>query len=234
MCGRYVTPKTDGIGELYGVDLVSENLPPRNWNARPSFSLVEPAPPVPAVVSSEKTGAVTRRLEPAFWSLIPSWARELPRNTFNARSEGAAAAATWRGPLKSHRAIFPASAYFESQGTGKKAKRYAFQDADERVLPLAGLWSWWRETPDAPWLLTAAILTIESPNEEVAAIHHRSPLVLTPDLIDPWLDPKENDGAGLLSVAVNHAAQRVAGLRHWEVARIEANDEQMLHPVAPG
>lgn len=231
MCGRYVTPKTDGIRELFDVDLVNEELPPRSWNARPSFSLVTPAPAVPVVVASQKEGVVTRRLEPAFWSLIPAWAKELPRNTFNARSENAATAPTWQGPLKTHRAIFPASAYFETQGIREKAKRFAFRDADEQVLPLAGLWSWWRQAPGATWLLTAAILTIESPTEEVAAIHHRSPLVLTPDLIDAWLDPAEADGAGLLGAAVAQAADRVAGLRHWEVARVETNDEQMLHPV---
>lgn len=231
MCGRYVVPKMDGLASLFDIDLLAENLPEPTFNARPSFSLTDPEPPVPVIVEAiADDDQLVRRMEPGFWSYIPSWAKELPRNTFNAVSEEAASKPTWKASVKSKRCVVPAAAYYEAGGRGKSAYRYAFAHPNEEVLPLAGLWGWWRPSPDAPWLLTFAILTIPSPTPEIAAVHHRSPLVLDRELVDTWLDPRQVGDQAFLDMAAAKAADLVSGLRFWEVARLDVNSEEMLAP----
>ena len=65
-------------------------------------------------------------------------------------------------------------------------------------LAFAGLWSAWSErTSEAPALLTCAILTT-TPNETMATIHDRMPVILTPEAWGLWLgresDPSELQG----------------------------------------
>jgi|GEM_PF-5571803 len=67
---------------------------------------------------------------------------------FNARSEGITSKQLWKDALKSCRVVVPA-AYYDAHGKGKDAQRFAFQDEHEQLLPLAGLWSWWRPNEEA-------------------------------------------------------------------------------------
>ena len=66
----------------------------RNW--RPSYNIA-PTQTIPVLLESA-TGSdkVVRRLEPARWSLVPSWSKALTLKypTFNARSEDLATNAT--------------------------------------------------------------------------------------------------------------------------------------------
>jgi putative SOS response-associated peptidase YedK len=102
MCGRFAMNKeTD---ELI-TDFVAEGGDFRDW--RPGYNIA-PTDTIPVVIQSAKGGdEAVRRLEPARWSLVPSWSKELKLRypTFNARSENIATKATWKGPLKSHRAL---------------------------------------------------------------------------------------------------------------------------------
>jgi len=94
-------------------EFVAEGGGFRDW--RPSYNIV-PTQTIPVLLESAKGGEeVVRRLEPARWSLVPSWSKTLKLKypTFNARSEDLATEATWKGPLKSHRALVPATGYYE-------------------------------------------------------------------------------------------------------------------------
>ena len=81
----------------------------RNW--RPSWN-ISPTQTIPVLIHSATGDAeAVRRLEPARWSLTPSWSTELKTKfpTFNARAENITEKATWKGPIKTHRALVPAS-----------------------------------------------------------------------------------------------------------------------------
>ncbi|MGO4383370.1 SOS response-associated peptidase [Specibacter sp. RAF43] len=105
MCGRFVVARaTADLVRLFGVKEAAENLPEPGWNIKPTTR-------VPVVLESAKgDGETVRRLEPARWSLTPSYSKELKTKfaTFNARAETAAEKATFRGSVKSKRAILPA------------------------------------------------------------------------------------------------------------------------------
>jgi putative SOS response-associated peptidase YedK len=102
-------------------EFVAEGGDFRDW--RPSYNIA-PTQTIPVLLeaarggkSSEEGGDVRRRLEPARWSLVPSWSKELKLQypTFNARSEDIAIKATRKGSLRSHRARVPVSGCFEWQ-----------------------------------------------------------------------------------------------------------------------
>ncbi|WP_256884063.1 SOS response-associated peptidase [Arthrobacter sp. STN4] len=105
MCGRYVVARaTADLVSMFDVQEAAENLPGPAWNIKPTTR-------VPVVLESAKGDKkAVRRLEPARWSLTPSYSKELKTKfaTFNARSETAAEKATFRGSVKSKRAILPA------------------------------------------------------------------------------------------------------------------------------
>jgi len=115
----------------------------RNW--RPGWN-IRPTQTIPVVIESAKGDEEpSRRLEPARWSLTPSWSKELKTKfpTFNARSEDIMGKATWKGPVRSHRALVPASGYYEWQTdpATKKKTPYFIHQPDGELLVFAGLYS---------------------------------------------------------------------------------------------
>ena len=67
---------------------------------------------------------------------------------------------------------------------------------------LAGLWDEWRGDTDADPVRSATIITT-TPNEVMATIHDRMPVILPPTSWDEWLDPAQRDleAVGRLLVA---------------------------------
>ena len=93
------------------------------------------------------------------------------------------------------------------------------------MLVLAGIWSGGRDEPR-----TAAILTT-TPNELLAAVHDRMPVILGRDMLDEWLDPAADPGL-IRSLLVPAPA---ASLRMWpvstEVNRVGTDGPDLLRPI---
>ena len=165
---------------LFDVEEAAEDLPGPAWNIKPTNR-------VPVVLESAKGGdSPVRRLEPARWSLTPSYSKELKTKfaTFNARSETAAEKATFRGSVKTKRAILPADAYFEWHTEGKTKTPYAIHSPNDEILAFAGLYTWWPdkslpEDHENYWTLTATILTRAAVGD-VSELHDRTPVTLPP------------------------------------------------------
>lgn len=232
MCGRYVTPRLEGIEPLFDIDVVAENLPPQTFNARPSFGPADVRPPVPVVVESLADETPTRRLVSAQWPFVPTWSKDrwMRASRFNARAEGIADKPMWRDAVRSKRAIFPAAGYFETQGRGRDSKRFYFHPSNDQPLALGGVWSWWRAAAADDWLLTAAIVTVAAP-EPAAGVHDRAPLVLPAHRWDAWLDPTLEGSQAFVDDLADAAQRQVAGLGFSEVGRLDVDSEAMIRPV---
>ncbi|WP_085486662.1 SOS response-associated peptidase [Agreia pratensis] len=231
MCGRFAMDKeTDDLIQ----EFVAQGGDFRDW--APSWNIA-PTDTIPVLLDSAKDdGGDVRRLEPARWSLVPSYSKEvkLKYPTFNARAEGLASKATWRGPLKSHRAIIPATGYYEWK-TERTRKTPHFIHLPGEMIGMAGLYSWWpdhskNEDDDDFWTLTATILTSDAV-DQLIGIHDRNPVPLPRDLWDWWLDPTIAGDQAMVDAAVKAALPVASELEAYEVGPVRGDGPELIMPV---
>ena len=188
MCGRYVMPDDDAIGEYWAISC-RIRLP----TCLPRFN-VAPTAQVPILVRNNADGL---ELKLARWGLIPSWWQKdkPPSLTFNARSEDAAQKPTWRDSLKTTRCLMPARGWYEwnpnepaLDAAGREGKQPYFLFCPESpVIAFAGIWSVWGRPGSAPMLSCALLSRKAAPG--ISSIHPRMPAVVKPENFSPWLDP---------------------------------------------
>ena len=198
-----------------------------SWNIKPTQQI-----PVLLETLSED-GKVQRRSAAARWSLVPPWATDLKQRfpTFNARSEGLAEKRTWRGPLKSSRALIPAAGYYEwhTAEDGTKTPHWIHL---EQPLDFAGLYSWWKPKGDetADWLLTATILTRPSTGP-VAELHDRAPLILPDEAQPDWLDPGTEGTQTLVDAMVDASDSLTEQLAFHPVRPLRGDGPELIEPA---
>ena len=231
MCGRFAVDSE--INELIE-EFVATGGDVNDW--RPSYN-IRPTDPVPIVLESAKTGDIVRRLELARWSLVPSFSKELKLKypTFNARSEDAAAKASYKSSVVNKRALIPASGYYEWRTEGKTKTPFYIHDPDGNMA-FAALYSWWRDhsrPDDDPlrWVLTATILTMPTV-PQLAEIHDRNPVPLPRDFWDSWLSTEIDGDQGLVDAAVEASVSVASGLAFHQVAPLGENGPSLIEPVA--
>ncbi len=178
MCGRYTlaTP-VERLAEAFGV-----------WGDLPELSLgynIAPTQEVAAVL----VDSGERRLERLRWGLIPSWAKDpgVGARMINARSETVPEKPSFRSAFRKRRCLIPADGFYEWQKTNNGKQPFYTRMCNGAPFAFAGLWESWREN-DEPEVRTCTILTTE-PNELLAPVHNRMPVILHPDSYDTWLTP---------------------------------------------
>ena len=190
MCGRFVSSSPpDELAKYFDVDAVAEQVIEPSYNVAPSQDVY-------VVVES---GGV-RRLDAFRWGLVPFWAKD-PATGYkmiNARAESVTDKNAYKRAFQKRRCIIPADGFFEwKKIPGQKAKQpYFIHRADGEPMAFAGLWEVWRPADDedrtSEPLRTCTIITGE-PNEKVADIHDRMPVMLPPSAWAEWLDPENDD-----------------------------------------
>ena len=197
-----------------------------------------PTDPVAAVV--EHHGE--RVVDEFRWGLVPFYAKS-PKDgarLINARSETVERSPAFRTAFARHRCIVPADAFYEwrrhrepASGRVIRSEPFAVRHDDGTPLALAGLWSIWRDPETAARLYTCTILTTD-PNDLLARIHDRMPVVLDPADWSAWLAestppdqlrmllrpaPAESFAAYAVSPAVNNVRNEgpelLAPLTRW-------------------
>ena len=78
---------------------------------------------------------------------------------------------------------------------------------DERPFAFAGLWDHWADV-DGRVIESCTLLTT-TPNELLAAIHNRMPVILNPDRYDDWLDPGQQNTTRLFDLVQSYPAEEM-------------------------
>lgn len=205
MCGRLVlTRPREAVEAAYadvetGAGEIVDDAP--SLLDDPAISALAPryniAPSQPVLAVARGRGGMRRTVH-FLWGLVPSWSRDPmggPR-PINARSESAAEKPTFRAALERRRCLVPVDGFYEWQTTGAgsgagggfKQPWLFFNGSFEDRLPfmIAGLWEHYK-APDGSELLTCALLTTTA-NADMAEIHDRLPVIISPENYALWLD----------------------------------------------
>lgn len=177
MCGRFALHATSQeLSSTFGMALGDFRVEAR-YNIAPGQWIL--------IVRPDRNR--TRTPSMARWGLVPSWAKdpEARPRPINARAEGIADKPTFRGALRHGRCLIPASGFFEWRGIGKEKQAHYIHPTDAPVFAFAGLSSTWAGFHGE--LDTCAIITTK-PNEHMAEIHDRMPVILPPEAWEAWLD----------------------------------------------
>jgi putative SOS response-associated peptidase YedK len=172
MCGRY-TLRSRGSGKFYGVPLSQLPFLAPRYNILPTQS-------VPVIIAR---GPV-RELAMFQWGLIPSWSKE-PKGFINARAETLPVKPSFSESFQRRRCLIPADGFYEWQQIGKSKQPYFFQLKDEAPFAFAGIWDKWQS---GDLSITSCAIITTTPNELLATIHDRMPVILSDDEAqDSWL-----------------------------------------------
>ena len=191
---------------------------------------IAPGTPV-LIVRNTPTG---RAIEHVRWGLVPGWADDpkIGYKLINARSETAAHKPGFRGAMKYRRCIVPVSGFYEWKKINSKSKQphhITIEGAD--VFGLAGLWEMWQD-PAGNELETCTILTCE-PNEMMAELHDRMPVILPQRDYDAWLDPDQQDAVKASRFLKPYPAEN---MRAWPIStyvnKAGNEGEQCIDPVS--
>ena len=140
------------------------------------------------------------------WGLIPSWAKDaaIGNRMINARADGVASKPSYRAAFKARRCLIAADGFYEWQKLDAKRKQpWYFRLKDDEPFAFAGLWESWK-SPDGQTVESCTLITGE-PNELVAPVHDRMPVILPPERYNVWLD------AGCQAAPASIAARAISG-----------------------
>jgi len=188
MCGRFVQAEDPEVYvAAFGVDRFAGDLLARSYNVAPTDAVYAVA---------EHNGV--RQLGSFRWGLVPWWAkdRKAAARHINARAETVPVSPAYRDSFATRRCLVPADGFYEWQVRPKGKLPHYIYRRDGQPLALAGLWARWRDPATGDALTTCTIVTT-GPNETVAQIHDRMPVILSADVWTTWLDPAVTDTDGL-------------------------------------
>jgi putative SOS response-associated peptidase YedK len=236
MCGRFVSASPpDELADYFGATLPDHELEP-NYNVAPTKEIY---------VVRAREGH--RQLAALTWGLVPFWAkdRKIGSKMINARSETVLDKPAYRQAARRRRCLIPADGFYEwAKVAGHTRKQpYYIHHRDGEPLALAGIWERWSPPegsddplPEGEALETCTILTC-APNETMAAIHNRMPVLLPPSAWDRWLT--DTDEVEALTELLGPAPDGILVLRpvRPDVNSVRNNGPELLavdeHPLQP-
>ncbi|MDJ0907279.1 MAG: SOS response-associated peptidase [Woeseiaceae bacterium] len=201
MCGRFAFySPSEATAALFGV---TGSLP---VEARYNIA---PTQYVAAIRNGEDNAPELAMLR---WGLVPFWARDpaIGNRMINARAETVAEKPAFRAAYRHRRCLVLADGFYEWHREGSVKTPYYISSADGQAFAFAALWENWNSKETDESIQSTTLITTEA-NEFMATMHHRMPVVLTPDTAQRWLAGGDD--------ALQYALEHVPELRAWAVDR---------------
>jgi putative SOS response-associated peptidase YedK len=176
MCGRYSLSKSKiELEERFQAEMLPDFDPRYN---------IAPTQLVPVITSQSPKG-----FSFFYWGITPDFGKNRPvaQKLINARAETVAEKVTFKSSFQKRRCLIPADGFYEWKRLGKKTSiPYRFTLRENELFAFAGIWEEF-ETVSGEIQHTFLILTT-TPNEKVAEIHDRMPVILAKKDEKKWLD----------------------------------------------
>jgi len=185
MCGRFTLTADlgaiqDALPFMHIPEGITDSYAPR-YN-------IAPSQPIAAISNNGKNS-----LEFFVWGLIPSWAKDpsIGNRMINARSETLLEKPSFRNAFRRRRCLVLADGFYEWRKDTHGKTPIFIRLASGKPFAFAGLWEFWR-APDSSEVLSCTIITTQ-PNELLASIHNRMPVILPETAYSTWLEAGEVD-----------------------------------------
>jgi putative SOS response-associated peptidase YedK len=222
MCGRFtLTIDPADLREAFPEFYLPAQVPTR-------FNI---APTQPVLVLPNNG---TNKADFFVWGLIPSWAKDptIGSRLINARAETLAEKPSFRSAYKYRRCLIFADGFFEWQsqpGTRGKVP-HLIKLKSGKPFTFAGLWEHW-QSPDGSEIKSATIITT-TPNELMAQIHDRMPVILPPGAYAQWLDPTPQFPVNLKALLIPYPAAEMHAFPVSTLVNSPANERpEILLPA---
>jgi putative SOS response-associated peptidase YedK len=177
MCGRYeIHAHPEVVAMQFALAEAAELKP--SYNVCPGGEIL--------IVRLDREGRrVARRNR---WGLIPHWAKDpsIGNKLANARGESLLERPAFRDAFRRWRCLVPASGFYEWQAVSGRKQPWHIGPTDAALFGLAGITAIWNGIRSVSLITTA-------PNELMAPIHDRMPVIVAPEDYAAWLDVDEDD-----------------------------------------
>jgi putative SOS response-associated peptidase YedK len=226
MCGRFTQERpASELAEIFAAEPLADELASR-YNVAPTDDAF-------VVVQREERRAITAYR----WGLVPHWSDDSKgaARMINARAETITASPAFRDAFVRRRCIVPVDSFYEWKREGTVRQPYRIVATDGQPLALAGLWAGWRDPATEQVRRTFTIVTT-TPNEAIADLHDRMPVILEPGSWDRWLANGSGADPGEL-LAMLQPSDEIA-LRVYAVNRyvndVRRDGPELIEPLSPG
>lgn len=202
MCGR--------LSISYDVAEVFDDFEAAASNDLPEIPNYNVCPTTQIAVVTSADGV--RRCRPMRWGFIPDWYKA-PNDgplLINARAETIAEKPAFRAACRARRCLIPVSGFYEwTREKKQQPLPWYIASSDGQPTVLAAIWQDWEF--DDERIATCAIVTTNA-NTAMGKIHHRMPVIVTPENWALWLGEKGKGAAPLMVAAPEDALlfQRVS------------------------
>lgn len=180
MCGRFaINHPLKKAAEIFGCNDLE--VAPNRYN-------IAPTQPIPVIFEEFKK----REMRLMRWGFLPGWVKD-PKDfslIINARSESVLDKPSFKSAIRHRRCIIPASGFYEWHRAGAQKTPYYIAPKNGEMLGYAGLYETYAHANGSE-IDTVCFLTTEA-SSDIAAIHHRMPVLVPPKLADVWLDCVEH------------------------------------------
>ena len=203
MCGRKTLSK----------DIISiiEEMNIEKWEAydyKPNYNIA-PTNFSPVIIKDKLKKTKMMR-----WGLIPSWPKNSQLNSIviNARIETILEKFSFSNLIHTHRCIVLSDGYYEWDKQNNQP--YYITHKKNKILPLAGLWTKWKNS-DSDTICSYAIVT-RTPIKNIKHLHNRMPVILNKNSMIKWIDCKRFS----FSDCLNKIQRDIVDLKYHRVSKM--------------
>jgi putative SOS response-associated peptidase YedK len=203
MCGRAYETYTDE--EIY---IRYKNRRPIRFALGSNYNLC-PTQISPVIIVRD----AERELAPMRWGLVPAWAQDVKAadkySLINAKGEEIETKRSYQAAFRARRCIVPVSGFFEWKREGTQKTPFAIHLSNDPIMSLAGVWELWRSKETGEEVLSFSIITTAA-NSFMESIHNRMPVILDRADEEAWLDPANQNVAGLKTLLKPCGSEKLA------------------------